>query len=111
MNKDKQVTEDSIIKVEHINGPILLLSSINDSVWPSTESARGSSQIETRLIAHNFKFPHKHIAYKHISHMMMPDISPAMKLVFKSERHAKAQCQKERIHLAATLLNWIENTR
>lgn len=44
--------EEFMIKVERINGPILLFSGARDSVWPAT---RMSERIEARLKEHDFK--------------------------------------------------------
>ena len=52
---------DAIIKVENISGPILLLSGIDDKVWPSAMMA---DMIEKRLIDHNFKYPFQNIQYE-----------------------------------------------
>jgi len=100
------VTEESIIPVENINGAILLLSSINDSVWSSFES---SNYIERRLNKSHFPFSYKHIAFQHISHIMTTEISSVMQMLFKSERKDREQCKLERKRLKNELINWIEN--
>lgn len=106
INKEKTVTEDTIIPIEKINGPILFLSSINDKVWPSYES---SLYMENRLKEKSFSFPYKHIAFHNISHAMFTEISTIYKLGFKTERHNATQCAKERKQLADELLNWVSN--
>ena len=106
INKEKTVTEDTIIPIEKINGPILFLSSINDKVWPSYES---SLYMENRLKEKSFSFPYKHIAFHNISHVMFTEISIIYKLAFKSERQNVTQCAKERKQLADELLNWVSN--
>ena len=45
-NTGKDVTDESIIPVENIHGPILLISTESDTVWPSVEQA---DCIEDRL--------------------------------------------------------------
>ena len=106
INREKTVTEDTIIPIEKINGPILFLSSINDKVWPSYES---SLYMEKRLKEKSFSYPYKHIAFHNISHAMFTEISIIYKLAFKSERQNVTQCAKERKQLADELLNWILN--
>ena len=106
INKEKTVTEDTIIPIEKINGPILFLSSVNDQVWPSYES---SLYMEKRLEEKAFSFPYKHIAFHHISHAMLTEISIIYKLGFKSERQNATQCAKERKQLADELLNWVSD--
>jgi len=50
---------DAVIKVEHINGPILLISAKNDSVWSSAYMAK---KIIERLDAKNFEYYYIHIS-------------------------------------------------
>ena len=52
-NRDKNVTPETIISVENIKAPILLLSSKNDEVWPSYEA---SLYIEKRLQEQGFVY-------------------------------------------------------
>lgn len=105
INNDKNITSESIIPVEKINGAVLLLSSVNDTVWLSFKS---SEYIEKRLNENGFDFPHRHIAFPNMSHMMLTDISNTMRSLFKSERRNKVQCESEREELKKELLNWIE---
>lgn len=105
INKDKNITSEYIIPVEKINGAVLLLSSVNDTVWLSFKS---SEYIEKRLTEKGFVFPHKHIAFPHMSHIMLTEISEPMKLLFKSERKYRSQCKSEREQLKSELLNWVE---
>lgn len=106
INKDKNITSESIIPVEKINGAVLILSSMNDTVWSSFKS---SEYIENRLTENSFDFPHKHIAFPNMSHLMLTDINNTMRFLFKSERRNKVQCESERDELKKELLNWIEN--
>lgn len=50
-NTGKDVTEESIIPVENIRGPILLVSTEADTVWPSSQQA---GQIVSRLEEYGF---------------------------------------------------------
>ena len=59
MLKDSVAVENAAIKVEAINGPILLMSATKDEMWPSTEM---SDQLITRLKQNNFPHSYKHIA-------------------------------------------------
>ncbi len=63
--KDKQAVKDSIIKVEDINGPILLISGEKDHIWPSKEM---SDEVIKRLKDKSFTFPYKHIAVPNGNH-------------------------------------------
>jgi BAAT / Acyl-CoA thioester hydrolase C terminal. len=104
INGDKDVTEDTIIPVEKIKAPILILSAVNDKVWPSYESGL---YIENRLKENDFPYSFKHIAFPTISHAMFTDVSWIFKLAFKTERQNKDRCKKERIQLADEILNWV----
>ena len=59
MLEDKEAVEKALIKVENINGPILLVSAKKDEMWPSTEM---SNEIVERLKAKQFRYAYEHIA-------------------------------------------------
>lgn len=64
--RDKSI-EAAVIPVERINGPILLLSGQDDTLWPST---RLSEMIVARLRAHKFRYPFEHVAYPGAGHLI-----------------------------------------
>ncbi len=103
-NKDKDIKPESIINVERIKAPILLLSSKNDTVWPSYDSCLYIEKILTKV---DFPYPYKHIAYNQISHALLTDMPFVYKLAFKTERENAKQCTKEREQLKKELLIWI----
>ncbi|MEM1002387.1 MAG: acyl-CoA thioester hydrolase/BAAT C-terminal domain-containing protein [Bacteroidota bacterium] len=72
-----EVIEQASIKVEEIKGPVLLLSGIDDRVWPSATMA---DQIENRLRASQFKYTIQNIKYENAGHL----ISTAPKLELSS---------------------------
>ena len=55
------------IKVEKINGPILLLSGLDDKVWPSSLMA---DMIEQRLKEYQFQFSFQNIKYENCGHQI-----------------------------------------
>lgn len=59
--------ERATIKVEQINGPILLLSGLDDKVWPSAQMA---DMIVERLKEMGFKYPFESIKYENAGHMI-----------------------------------------
>ena len=59
----------AVIRVENITGPVLLISSKMDTMWPS-ESAAG--KIMERLREHNFSYPYQHLSYDYGSHLFVP---------------------------------------
>ncbi len=65
--------EKASIRVENINGPILLFSGKEDGVWPSVEMA---NEIESRLLKHEFQYPFHNIQFENAGHLIStnPDI-------------------------------------
>ena len=104
INSDKDVTEETIIPVEKINGPVLLISSKHDEVWPSYESALF---IEDRLNSVSFPYEHKHVAFENMSHAVIVHLPWIYKLAFKSERDHTKECANDREKLKRELLAWI----
>ena len=104
INREKAVKEENIIPVEKINGSVLLISAVNDKVWPSYESGM---YLEKRLQEKGFDKPFKHIVYPTMSHAMLTDINWIYRLAFKTERQKKRQCAVERKQLGNELLNWV----
>ena len=56
------------IDVEHIRGPVLLISSRADAMSPS---ARMANDIEARLRAHGFKYGIENVQYENASHLLL----------------------------------------
>lgn len=59
----------SVIRVENITGPVLLISSKMDTMWPSESAAEA---IMKRLAQKAFAYPYKHLSYEHGSHLFVP---------------------------------------
>lgn len=62
------VRNAAAIRVERIHGPVLLLSSKADEVWPS---ARMANDIEARLRANGFSYRVENVQYENASHLLM----------------------------------------
>lgn len=60
---------DAVIRAENITGPVLLISSKMDTMWPSEPA---SKKIMERLREHNFVYPYKHLSYDYGSHLFVP---------------------------------------
>jgi pimeloyl-ACP methyl ester carboxylesterase len=58
MLEDKEAVKNAEIKVEDINGPILIISAKNDEQWPATAM---SNQLMDRLREKNFRFHKEHV--------------------------------------------------
>lgn len=59
----------AVIQVEKITGPVLLISSKMDNMWPSELAAK---QITKRLQEHNFPYFYQHLSYDYGEHMFVP---------------------------------------
>ena len=103
-NRDKEITPETMIPIENIKAPILMLSSKHDEVWPSYESA---VYMEKRLTEIGFPYTHKHIAYEHMSHAVLTRLPWIYKMAFKSERRNLKECAKDRDALKNELLDWV----
>ncbi|MEG1460576.1 MAG: acyl-CoA thioester hydrolase/BAAT C-terminal domain-containing protein, partial [Oscillospiraceae bacterium] len=88
----KQPNPESIIPVENINGPIMLVSADYDSMWPSKFSCE---KIMERLREKHFGFAYEHLNYENASHMILPFASNLNGL-YKIERKKKAECEASR---------------
>lgn len=107
-NTGKDVTDESIIPVENIRGPILLISTEADTVWPSTEQA---AHIVSNLQEHDFPYEVKSLTYEKISHFAIPMRSNTwlLKLMFRSERQFPEECAAERTDLSEQAVDFIQN--
>ena len=103
-NRDKEITPETLIPIENIKAPILMLSSKHDEVWPSYESA---VYMEKRLTEIGFPYTHKHIAYEYMSHAVLTRLPWIYKMAFKSERRHLKECAKDRDALKNELLDWV----
>ena len=65
----KNPNPDAVIQAEKITGPILLISSKMDNMWPSELAAK---QIMKRLQEHNFPYFYQHLSYEYGSHLFVP---------------------------------------
>ena len=73
---------EAVIRVEKITGPILLISSKMDNMWPSEPAAK---QIMKRLQENNFSYDYRHLSYDYGGHMFVPMEFGQTKL-FKGDR-------------------------
>lgn len=73
---------DAVIQVEKITGPVLLISSKMDTMWPSEPA---SEQIIKRLQDYNFPYFYQHLSYDYGGHMFVPMDLPQIKF-FKGDR-------------------------
>jgi dienelactone hydrolase len=64
---DTAAVARAAIPVERIQGAVLLISAKDDGLWPSYYMGE---QIMARLRKHNFRYPHKHLAYEGAGHFI-----------------------------------------
>ena len=107
VNREKTVTEETLIPIEKIKAPVLILSAVNDTVWPSYESGL---YMENHLKMVGFPYKYKHVAFETMSHAMVTEINLIYRLAFKTERRNKKKCAEERGRLKRELLDWVERT-
>lgn len=65
----KNPNPDAVIRAEKITGPILLISSKMDTMWPSEPAAE---QVMKRLQQHDFPYDYRHLSYDYGSHLFVP---------------------------------------
>ena len=66
---NSSAVEKAVIKVENINGPVLLLSGSDDKMWPSKQM---SEMVVERLKEHSFSFPYNHVSFEDAGHNISP---------------------------------------
>lgn len=94
----------AVIRAEDITGPILLLSSKMDTMWPSSEAAE---QIMGRLREKGFSYPCQHLNYDHGSHLFVP-LELGLAKAFKGERGKyKELSRKARMDSLAKTLEFV----
>lgn len=100
--------EENTIKVEDINGPILLLSAKEDAQWPS---AKMGNMICDRLKEKGFQFPFHHEIFYPASHVLNPVETKKgrklLRLAYKMERKHQKECDTARQRALQMSLDWI----
>ena len=62
-----------------------------------------------RLEANKFSYPYKHIAFEHMSHMMLEYCGKEIKYFIKSEKEDPAACFAERETMGKECVSWIQS--
>ncbi|NJP41095.1 acyl-CoA thioester hydrolase [Oscillospiraceae bacterium HV4-5-C5C] len=104
-NTDLPVKPDSVIPAEKIRGPVLLLCSAADTVWPAWQSGKN---LRHRLEASAFAYPFQLKTYQQMSHIMLEKANCLTRLIFKSERRYPDICAAERADMAQLTRHWLE---
>lgn len=95
--------EENIIKVENINGPILLLSVKEDAQWPSAQMGK---MICDRLSDKGFAFPFHHEIFHPASHILCP-VKTKLRFAYRIERKYKKECEVSRKQALKITLDWL----
>lgn len=104
INTGKEIVPQSIIPIEKLKIPILMFSTKTDTIWPSTESCEKMCGI---LEENHYPYPYKHIAFEHMSHMMLEYCGREIKYFIKSEKEAPEECYAERDIMGQETILWI----
>lgn len=94
----------AIIRVEDITGPILLISSKMDTMWPSSEAAE---QIMRHLREKNFSYSYQHLNYDYGGHLFVPLELSLAKFFRGDRRKYKELSQKARMDSLIKTLEFI----
>ncbi len=97
--------EQAAIKVENINGPVLLFSGRRDRMWPATDMA---NQIIERLKAHEHPHLHEHHAYEeagHIIHEHAGEWSTRFGGTVEANRQAGEDARQRTLNVFSALAN------
>lgn len=101
--------EENTIKVERINGPILLLSAKEDAQWPS---AKMGNMVCDRLKEKKFNFPYHHEIFHPASHVLNPvasgKVRKLLKMAYIMERKYKKECEIARKKALQMSIDWID---
>ena len=101
---DLTASPSCMIKVENINGPVLLAASQSDSLWPSAEACH---EMMKRLDSNRFSYSHKELVYKYASHLLLPFETSYGKL-FRVGRKYPEECSKTTRELKTEILEWLK---
>ena len=64
--------------------------------------------VKEMLKNREYSYPHKHICFKHMSHMMLENCGKAIKWFIKSEKQFPEECARERVIMGQECIKWIE---
>lgn len=100
----KNPNPDAVIRAERITGPVLLISSKMDTMWPSQAAAE---QVMKRLKEHDFPYFYQHLSYDYGSHMFVP-MELRLSRFFRSDRGKyKELSRKARMDSLAKTLDFV----
>jgi dienelactone hydrolase len=108
MNENKEVAPDSVIPVEKIHGPVLLMATQADTVWPSADYTK---QLTSRFAETRFPYAVRAMTFQYVSHMLVPILHyrslKLIRVLFRSERLHPGECVKERDEMEKATLTFL----
>ena len=110
------IKEEEFIKIENINGKLVLIGAIDDSLWNTAKYIR---RMENRLKNKPHKCQEEIFVYEYGTHYVFPqslikNIFPLcstllLKLMFKSAKENSKECKNTRIDIEYRLLNILKD--
>ncbi len=104
--KAHPITEDEFIKVENINGKLLVIGAKDDVLW---DTAKYISRIENRIKSKPHTCDLEAVIYDHATHFVFPEgmikkmlpigSSLFVRIAFKNSKKFKKECKESRIDI------------
>ena len=101
--KNREHPEDEMIRIEDINGYLLLIGADDDTLWDAGKYVR---RMEKRLENKSHRCKYKAIAYEYGTHFVLPEsmlrlalpigLKVFMSLMFKSAKEHPKECEQTR---------------
>lgn len=115
--KAHPITEDEFIKVEKINGKLLLVAAEDDSLWDAAKYVR---RIESRLETRPHNCTVEAVVYEHGTHFVFPETmlktmlpigsSLFVKITFSAAKKFPKECKETRVdidrRMTAAISDW-----
>lgn len=112
------ITEDEFIKIENINGKLLMIGAEDDCLW---DAAKYVKRAEKRLAERPHTCEAEALTYPHGTHFVFPEsllktIIPVgagllLKLMFKAAKEYPKECRATRIDIEQRIVKAIEEWR
>ena len=109
------ITEEEMIKIEKINGTLLLIGAEDDVLWNTAKYIRRMKQ---RMKEHPHTCRLEYVIYEHGTHFVFPEsmlktMLPVgsgvfMKLAFQAARKYPKECQRARLDIDKRVRNAVE---
>ena len=116
IKEEPTIKEEEFIKIENINGKLVLIGAIDDSLWNTAKYIR---RMENRLKNKPHKCQEEIFVYEYGTHYVFPqslikNIFPLcstllLKLMFKSAKENSKECKNTRIDIEYRLLNILKD--